>query len=67
MFLHKKDLKNLEDLIYPLLNKQRQKFISLNKNEKILFFDIPLLFEKLFPVQFYNLFACKEKIQEEEF
>ncbi len=67
VFLHKEDLKNLEDLIYPLLNKQRQKFISLNKNEKILFFDIPLLFEKKLFSQ-YNFIIylhVKKKIQEE--
>ena len=46
VFLKKDELKNLEDLIHPLLKEEKKKFIELNKKEKVLFFDIPLLFEK---------------------
>ncbi len=46
VFYNNKGLKNLEDLIHPLLNTEKQKFINSNKTEKVLFFDIPLLFEK---------------------
>ena len=67
VFSNKNELKNLEDLIYPLLNKERQKFINSKKTEKILFFDIPLLFEKKLYTE-YNFIIyvyVKEKIQRE--
>ena len=65
VFSNKNELKNLEDLIYPLLNKERQKFINSRKMEKILFFDIPLLFEKkLFTEYNFIIYVyVKEKIQ----
>ena len=67
VFSNKNELKNLEDLIYPLLHKERQKFINSKKMEKILFFDIPLLFEKkLFNEYNFIIYVCvKEKIQKE--
>ena len=67
VFSNKNELKNLEDLIYPLLNKERQKFINSKKTEKILFFDIPLLFEKkLFTEYNFIIYVyVKEKIQKE--
>ena len=67
VFSNKNELKNLEDLIYPLLNKERQKFINSRKMEKILFFDIPLLFEKkLFTEYNFIIYVyVKEKIQKE--
>ena len=39
------DLKLIEALIHPLLVKSREKFIKKNKEEEILIFDIPLLYE----------------------
>ena len=67
VFSNKNELKNLEDLIYPLLNKERQKFINSKKTEKILFFDIPLLFEKkLFTEYNFIIYVyVKEQIQKE--
>jgi len=67
VFLNKDELKNLEDLIHPLLNKEKKKFIDSNKKKKILFFDIPLLFEKkLFShYNFIIYLHVKKKIQEE--
>ena len=67
VFLKEEELKNLENLVHPLLNKRKQKFIDSNKNEKILFFDIPLLFEKkLFnEYNFIIYLHVKKKIQEE--
>ncbi len=67
VFSNKNELKNLEDLIYPLLNKERQKFINSKKMEKILFFDIPLLFEKkLFTEYNFIIYVyVKDKIQKE--
>ena len=65
VFSNKNELKNLEDLIYPLLNKERQEFINSKKMEKMLFFDIPLLFEKkLFTEYNFIIYVyVKEKIQ----
>ena len=40
VFSKKNELRNLEKLIYPLLNKERKKFINSKQTEKILFFDI---------------------------
>ena len=67
VFSNKNELKNLEDLIYPLLNKERQEFINSKKMEKMLFFDIPLLFEKkLFTEYNFIIYVyVKEKIQKE--
>ena len=38
-------LKKIENLIHPLLINSRLKFIEENKKEKLLLFDIPLLYE----------------------
>ena len=67
VFLKKDELKYLEGLIHPLLNEEKKKFIELNKKEKVLFFDIPLLFEKkLFSdYNFIIYLYVKKKIQEE--
>ncbi len=67
VFLKKDELKNLEDLIHPLLKEEKQKFIDLNKKQKVLFFDVPLLFEKkLFSdYNFIIYLHVKKKIQEE--
>ena len=67
VFLNKDELKNLEEIIHPLISKQKQIFIDSKKNEKILFFDIPLLFEKKLFVH-YNFIIylhVKKKIQED--
>ena len=39
------NLKLIEQIIHPLLIKSREKFIKKNEGEKILIFDIPLLYE----------------------
>ncbi|MFL2802864.1 MAG: dephospho-CoA kinase [Paracoccaceae bacterium] len=46
-FIRKKkiDLKTIEHLIHPLLINSRLKFIEENKNQNIIVFDIPLLYE----------------------
>ena len=46
VFSNKSELTKLEKIIHPLLSKKKQEFIQLESKEKILFFDIPLLFEK---------------------
>ena len=67
VFSKKDELKNLENLIYPLLNKERKKFINSKQMEKILFFDVPLLFEKnvFSEYNFIIYLHVKEKIQRE--
>ena len=40
-----KDLVKLEKIIHPIVRKKMKKFSSKNKNEKILFYEIPLLIE----------------------
>ena len=39
------DLKKIEEIIHPLLKKRRLKFIKENEKEKIIAFEIPLLYE----------------------
>ena len=39
------DLKKIEEVIHPLLKKSRLNFIKENKKEKIIAFEIPLLYE----------------------
>jgi|TARA_B100000925_G_scaffold290969_1_gene277531 dephospho-CoA kinase len=39
------DLRKIEEIIHPLLKKSRLKFIQENKKEKIIAFEIPLLYE----------------------
>ena len=46
LFSNKKELDKLEKLLYPLLEEKKKKFIEENLNERFIFFDIPLLFEK---------------------
>ena len=67
VFSKKDELKNLENLIYPLLSKERKKFINSKQMEKILFFDVPLLFEKkvFSDYNFIIYLHVEEKIQRE--
>ena len=61
------DLKLIEKIIHPLLIKSREKFIKKNEREKILIFDIPLLYEtkaQTWLDYVINVF-CSEKIQME--
>ena len=46
LFSNKSELESLEKLLYPLLDMQKKIFVKKNVNEKFIFFDIPLLFEK---------------------
>lgn len=45
IFLDKKNLKNLEKIIHPLVRKSMFKFISKNKKKKLIILEIPLLIE----------------------
>ena len=42
---NKIDLKLIEEIIHPLLIRSREEFIKKNKKDKLLIFDIPLLYE----------------------
>ena len=42
---NKNNLKKIENIFHPEVQKYMKKFIKLNKNKKILIFDIPLLIE----------------------
>ena len=42
---NKRNLKKIENIVHPEVQKYMKKFIKLNKNKKILIFDIPLLIE----------------------
>ena len=42
---NKNNLKKIERIVHPEVQKNMRKFIKLNKNKKILVFDIPLLME----------------------
>ena len=46
IFNNPKDLRRLEKLIYEKLADLKSIFVKKNKKERIVFFDIPLLFEK---------------------
>tara|TARA_B100001115_G_C15766738_1_gene375999 strand:- start:268 stop:873 length:606 start_codon:yes stop_codon:yes gene_type:complete len=46
VFENTKELEILENIIYPYLGDRKRKFIKKNIDSKIIFFDIPLLFEK---------------------
>lgn len=45
VFSNKQEKKKLENLIHPIIEKKCDEFIKNNINEKIIFLDIPLLFE----------------------
>ena len=43
---NKNNLKKIENIVHPEVQKSMKKFIKMNKKKKILVFDIPLLMEK---------------------
>lgn len=46
VFDNKSELRTLENIIHPEIWKNKKSFIQNNSRKKILFFDVPLLFEK---------------------
>ena len=57
--------KKLENLLYPYLNKEKNKFENENKDENILVYDVPLIYETKSEKN-YNLILlanCDEKLQ----
>ncbi len=45
VFSNKKEKKILEKLLYPYLEEEKDKFLDLNSEKKILVYDIPLIYE----------------------
>ncbi len=61
------DLKLIEEIIHPLLIKSREKFIKKNERDKLLIFDIPLLYETKAQIwlDYVITVFCSEKNQTE--
>ena len=61
------DLKVIEEIIHPLLINSREKFIKENESEKLLIFDIPLLYETKAQIwlDYVITVFCSEKNQTE--
>ena len=45
VFSNKKEKKILEKLLYPYLEEEKNKFLDINSEKKILVYDIPLIYE----------------------
>ncbi len=45
ILINKTNLTKLEKIIHPLVRKEMHKFIKINKDKKLIFFEIPLLVE----------------------
>ena len=56
VFANKKELQTLESIIHPRIKIKKKKFESQYHNEKVLFYDIPLLFEKDMQTSFDFIF-----------
>ena len=69
VFSNKQDKKKLESLIHPIIEKKCDEFIKDNINEKIIFLDIPLLFEVKWNKKCSDiiLVIADKKIQKERF
>ena len=65
IFSNKKELTKLENVLYPFLERQKEKFLIKNLKSKVIFFDIPLLFEKKLHKKFDKIILLKveKKIQ----
>ena len=59
LFSNKIELKKLEEILYPLLETEKKKFLEKNSKKKLLFFDIPLLFEKKLHKNFDKIIYLK--------
>ena len=65
VFSNKKELSKLENIIHPKIKIQKEIFLKKNCSESVLFFDIPLLFEKNMAEKFNFVFYTfvDEKLQ----
>ncbi len=55
------NIKKLEKIIHPLVRRKMKKFTSINKNKKILFYEIPLLVESKLMKHFDRIIFIKAK------
>ena len=65
----KKKIKNLENIVHPLVRKKMKNFTSKNKNKKLLFYEIPLLIESKL-MKYFNviiLIKAKKKLRLKRF
>jgi dephospho-CoA kinase len=58
---NKNNIKKLENVIHPLVRKEMIKFTKKNKNQKTLFYEIPLLIESKLTKYFDIIFFIKTK------
>ena len=49
----------MENVLYPFLERQKEKFLIKNLKSKVIFFDIPLLFEKKLHKKFDKIILLK--------
>ena len=61
IFKNKNDIIRLEKLIHPIIRKQMKRFFIINKNKKILFYEIPLLIENNLMKHFDIIIFIKAK------
>ena len=65
IFSNKNEKKKLENLLYPYLEKEKNKFLCVNLRKEILVFDVPLIYETKSEKQ-YDLILltnCNKKLQ----
>ena len=58
---NKNNIRKLEKIIHPLVRKEMRKFSKINKNKKILFYEIPLLIENKLMKYFDIIIFIKAK------
>ena len=65
IFSDKNEKKKLEKLLYPYLDVERDKFEKKNKSEKILVYDVPLIYETKSERKYHLIIlaSCDERIQ----
>ena len=59
VFSKKSQLKKLEEIIHPYIWEKKSFFLLMHPKEKVLFFDIPLLFEKKLQNEYDYIFYTK--------
>ena len=60
---NKKNIRKLENIIHPLVRKKMRNFTSQNRNQKFLFYEIPLLIESKLMKYFNVVIFIKAKKQ----
>ena len=63
VFSKKSQLKKLEEIIHPYIWEKKSFFLLMHPKEKVLFFDIPLLFEKKLQNEYDYIFYTKVDLQ----